>query len=365
MSRYGHIITMVYGTPWAIRPETLQIITEMVRFRVEGGRLTQDDIEARIEAAGPRQRQQAQSGGSIAVLPLHGIIAPRAEMLAQTSSGGTGLDQYMGAFRAAMADPEIASVIMDIDSPGGQVTGVPEAAAEIRAAVKPVTAVANGMAASAAYWLGSQASEFVAAPSSQVGSIGVYLAHDDLSAAYEKAGIKTTLIAAGKYKTEGSDLEPLSDEARGYAQGIVDDFYAMFVNDVAKGRSVKASDVRGGFGEGRVLIAKKAATEGMIDRIDTLGGTIQRVAKAMPQRMAALAPGWTAEGEDESEPLLPHDLSEYLSKMAGNTPTGAYIVGEGEYIVGEHGPELFRPTENGKITDAYAFEAELRRRRAG
>ena len=281
--KYGHVIAAVYDKPWAIYPATLNVIVEMLRFRAEGGRLTQDEIEARLEAAGSRQREQAAKTPGIAVLPLHGIIAPRAEMLAQTSAGGTGLDQFMGAFRAAMASPDVAAILLDVDSPGGQVDGVPEAAAEIRAArdKKPIIASANTMMASAAYWLASQASEIVASPSATVGSIGVLGAHDDMSGYYEQKGIKTELISAGRYKTEGTPYGPLTDEARAYRQEMVDQFYGMFVNDVAAGRRTSPSAVAAGYGEGRMLLAEKARLEGMIDRVETLDATVGRMAGAI------------------------------------------------------------------------------------
>jgi signal peptide peptidase SppA len=300
--RYGHIIEAVYGKPWAIRPEILAVIVDMLHFRSEGGRLTAEEIGARIEAVGPKAHQSAPPADGVALLQLFGIIAPRASLLAETSTGGTGLDQFMGGFRTALADPAIKSIVIEIDSPGGQVDGLPEAAAEIRAArsQKPVIAVANGTAASAAYWIGSAASEFVCTPSGWVGSIGVRGAHEDLSAQLEQKGVKVTEISAGKYKTEGSPYGPLTDEARAYQQAIADAYYAMFLGDVAKGRNVPVDTVRSDYGEGRMLLAKDAKRAGMIDRIDTLDGVVRREL-ARPNgaaRPAAifLGPDWSGNG---------------------------------------------------------------------
>lgn len=295
--KYTHVISAVMSKPWMIRPETLAVIVDMLHFRSEGGRLTEDQIQQRIEAAGgPRNRQQAQAGPGIAHLQLFGVIAPRFQMLEDTSTAGTGLDRFMGAFRAAMNDPEIGSIVMEIDSPGGLVDGVPEAAAEIRAAreQKPVIAVANYMAASAAYYIGSQASEFIASPSAEVGSIGVRTAHEDHSGALEQKGIKITSISAGKYKTEGAPWAPLGDEARDYVQAQIDDLYGMFLADVAKGRNVPVSMVTENFGEGRMLLAKAAMKAGMIDRIDTFDGVVRRelARPAKSRQVAALGPGW-------------------------------------------------------------------------
>ena len=172
-------------------------------------------------------------------------------------------------FRAAMADPDIGRVILDVDSPGGQVGGVEELAREIYQArgQKPVTAIANGLAASAAYWIATAADEFVVTPSGQVGSIGVFGMHQDVSAALEKDGVKVTMVSAGKYKTEGNPFEPLTDEARAAMQGMIDEYYSLFVDAVARNRGVDAAAVRGGFGEGRVVTAQAAVRLGMAARV--------------------------------------------------------------------------------------------------
>jgi signal peptide peptidase SppA len=134
------------------------------------------------------------------------------------------------------------------------------------------------MAASAAFWIGSAATEFVATPSGSVGSIGVLHVHAEQSKALEDSGIKMTITKAGKYKGEGSPFEPLDDSAKDFIQGRVDEAYSMFVKDVAKGRGVSVGEVRKGYGEGRLLGANEAKELGMIDRIATLDKTIDRLA---------------------------------------------------------------------------------------
>jgi ClpP class serine protease len=141
-----------------------------------------------------------------------------------------------------------------------------------------MVAVANTQASSAAYWLGSQAHEVVVSPSGEIGSIGVYQVHRDASKAFEGAGIRHTLVKAGKFKTEGNPYEPLGDEARDAAQQAVNDYYGMFVSDVARGRGVAAEDVTDGYGEGRQLTAKRAVKAGLADRVATLGQTVSRLA---------------------------------------------------------------------------------------
>lgn len=277
--RYPQVVRSVLDTPWAILPRTLATIREMVAYRHAGGRYTDEEIQARIGAK--PSRRDAQRAGNIAVIPIYGVITPKADMFTEIS-GGTSVDRLRGAFHQALADETVSAIVLDVDSPGGQVDLVPELAGEIRGArgTKPILAVANTMAASAAYWLAAQADELYVTPSGEVGSIGVFAAHDDLSGAMEKAGVKTTLISAGKFKTEANPFEPLSDEARAAIQARVDDAYRMFVHDVAKGRGVPVDTVRAGFGEGRIVVAKDAAAEGMIDGIATLDEVVARAARA-------------------------------------------------------------------------------------
>jgi ClpP class serine protease len=241
MSRsYAHVLSLVFERPWAILPSTLATIVEVVRLRAIGTPLTAEDVRERLAATPQRQRRAAT--GAVAVIPVHGVIVPKANLMTEMS-GATSVESLTGAFRDAMAAEDVSGVVFDIDSPGGVVEGLPELAAEIRGArgAKPVVAVANHMAASAAYWLGSQADEFVASPSASVGAIGVYMAHMDESAAFEKEGIKPTVVS--------------------------------------KGRRVPIATVRDGYGEGRMFTAQTALREGMVDRVDTLDNSIVRVAR--------------------------------------------------------------------------------------
>jgi signal peptide peptidase SppA len=134
--------------------------------------------------------------------------------------------------------------------------------------------VANTLAASAAYWLASAASELVVTPSGEVGSIGVFAIHEDYSAALDRVGVKVSLISAGKYKTEGNPFEPLGEEAQAAVQGTVNDYYDMFIRAVARGRGVSQADVIAGFGEGRVVMAEQAVRLGMADRVATIDEVI-------------------------------------------------------------------------------------------
>jgi signal peptide peptidase SppA len=290
---YPHITRLVFEQPWAILPGHLAMIRDLVQMRINGERLSDEEIQERLGAQPASQRRavrQAQS--AVAVIPMHGTIVPKASMMTQIS-GGTSIGDLRGMFAAAMGDPDVGAIVFDVDSPGGSVDLVPEFAADIRSArgKKPMLAVSNTMMASAAYWLASQTDEIAVSPSSLTGSIGVFAAHQDLSAAQEQLGVKTTFISAGKYKTEGNSSQPLDPEARDHIQSLVDSAYSMFTTDVSKGRRVNVAAVRSGYGEGRVLDAKTAVSEGLADRVATLEQTIGRAAAlAQPAgQMAAVS----------------------------------------------------------------------------
>jgi signal peptide peptidase SppA len=161
-------------------------------------------------------------------------------------------------------------------------------AARIRAArgSKPIVAVSDSLCCSAAYWLASQTDEVIVAPSSMTGSIGVFAVHTELSKMDAELGITNTIIRAGKYKAETTDMEPLTEEAKGHIQSDVDYFYSMFINDVARGRGVSSQAVLGGFGEGRALVAEEALAAGLADSVGTLDDAIMRCATGKVGRSA-------------------------------------------------------------------------------
>lgn len=273
--KYPHIVSYVANTIWAITPEKLHELLAVLAFRAAGHEFSAEEIQARIgtpPAAAPARR------GAVAVLPIRGVIAHRAGGL-EESSGGSSTERIQSQFRQLLADDQVGTILLDVDSPGGTVPGVAELAETIAAArgQKPIVAMANSMMASAAYWIASQADEIVSIPSGTIGSIGVFTAHQDLSRALELEGIKVTLLSAGKFKTEGNPFGPLSDEARGVIQARVDAAYDNFVKAVASGRGASQKAVRDGYGQGRALSAPDALKAGLIDRIGTMDETIGRL----------------------------------------------------------------------------------------
>ena len=278
------LVAEYLATPWALMPERLSAVTAVIA-RWSGDASASDEVMHSIAADrsardARRQASLSNSGGGIAVLPLYGVVTQRGNMVDDVSGPGTAsTQQFSNMLRAALQDETVTQILIDIDSPGGSVYGVAELADEIVSAraQKPVVAIANSLAASAAYWIGCSASEFYVTPGGEVGSIGVWQAHQDYSKAMDEAGVKTTLISAGKFKVEGNPYAPLDEEAQGFMQSRVDDYYAAFTKAVAKGRGVPISQVRDGMGQGRVLGAEAALASSMVDGIATFEDVVKKM----------------------------------------------------------------------------------------
>ena len=278
------LVAEYLATPWALMPERLSAVTAVIA-RWSGDARASDEVMHSVAADrnardARRQSSVSNSGGGIAVLPLYGIVTQRGNMVDDVSGPGTAsTQQFSNLLRAALQDETVSQILIDIDSPGGSVYGVAELADEIVSAraQKPVVAIANSLAASAAYWIGCSASEFYVTPGGEVGSIGVWQAHQDYSKAMDEAGVKTTLISAGKFKIEGNPYAPLDEEAQGFMQSRVDDYYAAFTKAVAKGRGVPISQVRDGMGQGRVLGADAALASSMVDGIATFDDVVKKM----------------------------------------------------------------------------------------
>ena len=321
-----YVRVMVASKTWAMRRDLVERLADVVPSYA-----TIDQVEA----LQPRGQGYTTPPGGVAVVDLMGMIMPEASGLFALLFGAAGLNTFQTELRHAIADPDVKAVVMNVDSPGGLVDHVPETAAMIRQAreAKPIVAVANTQAASAAYWLASQAHEVVVTPSGEVGSVGVYQRHMDMSGALEQAGIKPTLISAGKYKVEGNPYEPLGDEAKAAAQQAVDDFYGMFVKDIAAGRGIEPEEVDENYGQGRQLLAKRAVKAGLADRVATLGQTVQRLqsGRAVVKRIqgAPSALEWPDDVDD-----IDRSASEGVSSDAGAPVAAAELTAEDKKRLG-------------------------------
>lgn len=288
------LINIVSGRPWAIRAETAARVRGLI---AQGGLAglrhlaeLKQDVHALDGDGRPRAGRRASSthGGVVAVVPIIGTLTQRGDVINSMSTRST--EAIADEVRAAAAEPRVDALVLEVDSGGGEVFGVPEAWQAIHEAskVKPVVAVANSQAASAALYLASAASEFWITPSGEAGSVGVYALHVDSSKAIEDAGEKWTFIVAddSPHKVEGAPSEPLSDDARAQMQKSVNRYMGMFVRDVAKGRGVTERAVLSRFGGGRMLGPQEAVAARMADRVGTLDEAIRRAGQLGRERRA-------------------------------------------------------------------------------
>lgn len=258
----------ILSQPWAIVPEVLNEI----RSRIEAATGEKPDVIAAssVEALNGHDNGYDLIGG-VAVIPVSGVLTKNPEFNWWGDQISTSMNDVKDAFRAALKDPAVHTILLFIDSPGGTVDGTQELASVIEAnrGVKPIIAYTDGMMASAAYWIGSAADKiYISGDTVHVGSIGVVAAHVDMSRLEENFGVKVTEIYAGKYKRIASAHAPLSEEGRNYIQDQVDHLYEVFVDNVARQRGISTEDALA-MADGKLFIGQQAVKVGLVDGIST------------------------------------------------------------------------------------------------
>lgn len=277
---YPRLSERLYNAPLLLLPEKAEVIERVFAAYADGraGELPKvPEAPEREQAALLVPARRVDGGGysltdrGVAVITMFGSLVQRAGGL-DAMSGLTGYNNITQRLDAALRDPMVRGIVLEVDSPGGESAGAFELATFIAEAVKPVWAVANELAASAAYLVASAADRVILPASARVGSIGVVMLHQDRSQLVEKSGVRYTPIFAGAKKLDGSSLMPLSESARSDLQRQVDEVYAMFVDAVASRRGMKADAVRAT--EAGMLSAQAAIDGGFADEIGTVTSAI-------------------------------------------------------------------------------------------
>lgn len=275
----------VLTSPWAIVPEKLYEIQEIYSTHLRGEKIDIAGIEAKIGKPAAEDEKPYDVVNQVAIVPIHGVIAKRMNLFTRIS-GGVSTELAGKAFDQALDDPEVAGILLDIDSPGGVIDGVQELADKVYAGrdTKPVVAYSDGMMASAAYWIGSAADlVYISGGTVMMGSIGVVATHVDYSQYEKKLGIKTTEIYAGKYKRIVSQYKPLSKEGRQDLQDTVDYLYTVFVDEIAKNRGRSAETVLEDMADGKIFIGKQSIDAGLVDGVSTRDRIINKILPVMQE----------------------------------------------------------------------------------
>ena len=261
----------VLNRPLLIHPTKMEVVLHILEGRLPLGEMSLDTLApdaSRFAATKMSKSGLSMMDGGVAIISVIGSLVNRGAWIGAYSgvTSYEGLAKQMGD---AAADPAVKAIILDLDSPGGEATGMFTLAAKVAevAKEKRVVAVVNDMAASAAYGIASQATEIVVSPTSVVGSIGVVLTHLDRSGELQSKGIKPTLIYAGSHKVDGHPFGPLSDAVKADLQMEVAKFYDQFVKLVAQGRGDRLTEQHARATEARVFIGQEAIDRGLADRM--------------------------------------------------------------------------------------------------
>lgn len=292
MATYPHLAARVFNVPLLVHPGKLDAIIAGLGERLLGVRL--DDAAPASVGAVPAQlfstrRGERSAGGytvvdGVARISAMGVLMHRARFDAADSSYFLGYDALASALEAAMDDAEVHAVLQVFDSPGGEVAGAFEYGDRIHAlrGRKPMWAVADSMAASAAYLAGSAFDQLAVGATGYAGSIGVVLRHVDLSHALASGGVRVTQIFAGEHKVDANQFEPLTRSVQAALQTEVDDIYAMLVDAVARNRGLDPQAVRDT--QAATYRGQAAVVRGLADRVSTADTMLAELV-AMRRRM--------------------------------------------------------------------------------
>lgn len=265
-----HAISAVLSDPWLITGDGLEMIASIAAREHEFASGDLSALEARLGRPLGNAYQTTVRDG-VAVLPLHGPMFPRANLMTQFS-GATSYAMAAKDFTTAMDDPGVNGIMLWLDTPGGAVNGASELAQLIRAAkgIKPVWAFGGGTVASAGYWIGAAAERLIASDVTLVGSIGAQMG---FRVPDPKEGEKSYRFVSSSSPLKNAD--PGTDAGAAEAQKIVDDLGQLFVDTVAEYRGVSSETVAKSYGQGAVMVSAEALKRGMIDAIGTFEGALK------------------------------------------------------------------------------------------
>lgn len=352
MKTYPQLMGRLFGRPLLVTPEKAEILLGVFQthFKKQGDLILPDGREVSLEelsdkatsiSAGPTAtRKIYRSQDGIAIIPVEGTLVNKNGL--DPYSGMTGYDGISAKLWAAVADPDIDGVMLDIESPGGEVSGCFDLADEIReaTATKPVWAVLSEYAYSAAYALASQCDRIILPRTGGVGSVGVVTMHADYSAFLEKSGVNVTLIHGGAHKVDGNPYAPLPTDVQARIQQDIDAVYKMFVDLVAGGRdmtseAVKATEASTFDGEAGVsvgfadeILSPKQAFQSFKEFLSSRGSGVTFGAQAHTEQSTkeiTMDDTTTAQAADTNEPDMTAAIA--AAKSKGATEERARICG--------------------------------------
>lgn len=278
---YSRILQCVYNEPWAVLPATHETIQQVLAERLRGESVNRLQAPrnhfnaAALELNPPRARtSRVYRRGQMAYVPVAGIIGKNLSMM-EMMCGGYSIDQLAADVDEVAGDSSIQNVLFDFDSPGGRVQGIPETARMVAqlGKSKDTYAFTADLAASAAYWLYSQANHRYMTETAALGSVGVIVVHLDRTKQLEMQGVNATIIKAGDHKGAGLPGNPLSAEQIQMIQDQVNMIYGMMVADIKRAHAGISDKSL----QGQVFLGKQVIDAKMADGFTSLGALVERL----------------------------------------------------------------------------------------
>ena len=370
-----HLAGRVFGVPLLIQPQKLSVILQAIgprlglppgEFEIEGlgvpvvarvtqGPLDEGDDPDEMDDAARSQKPYLVTPEGVAILGVSGTLVKKASWL-DAASGMQSYESIRADFQDAVRDPRILGILLDVDSPGGEVGGLFDLADEIynARAEKPCMAISDDDAFSAAYAIASSAQRLFVTRTGGVGSVGVIALHLDQSGFDEKAGRKYTAIYAGARKNDFNPHEALSGSAKDELQSEIDRLYDMFVGTVARNREMKPALVRNT--EAGLYYAEKAISAGFADQVGTFDDALDAVLEAATARkqtrVAASAATQIPKGE--------MTMSQQVEKKTADAPAAPPVPAEVKPPEVPAPAAAVAPAVATPVVDAAAIEARLR-----
>ncbi|MDO6707929.1 S49 family peptidase [Photobacterium sp. 1_MG-2023] len=352
MSNYQHLITKAFNQPLAVQPAYARVFFSALGNRmgvinklvdVDGNELDADQMQ--LEASSYRKSRAAATRSfrvmdGIAIIPVSGSLVHKLGAL-HPYSGMTGYDGLLTKLSEAMDDPEVRGVMLDVDSPGGMVSGCFDLADIIARyrQIKPIWSLGYDMHCSAAQMIASSCSRRLITQTGTAGSVGVIMAHANIEKMLEKQGTEVTLIFSGKHKADGNPYAALPKDVREKLQGQLDATRQMFASKVAEYMGKDVNDILAteaetfegkaaveiGFADEVVNGADAVAV--MIEHLDAQGTTTVDMGASMttnvnnnaaqPTQPAAALPGAAVQDTTTEQPDLSAALTGERQRVLG------------------------------------------------
>jgi signal peptide peptidase SppA len=372
-----HLAGRIFGVPLLIQPQKLSVILQAIgprlgippgEFEIEGlgvpvvARVTQNPLDEgndpdEMDDAARVQKPYLVTPEGVAIIGVSGTLVKKASWL-DAVSGMQSYESIRADFQDAVRDPRIQGILLEVDSPGGEVGGLFDLADEIynARAEKPCMAIADDDAFSAAYAIASSAQRLFVTRTGGVGSVGVIALHLDQSGFDEKVGRKYTAIYAGARKNDFNPHEALSGSAKDELQTEIDRLYDMFVGTVARNREMKPALVRNT--EAGLYYAEKAISAGFADQVGTFDDALDAVLEAATARKQARVAASAA----TQIPIGEMTMSQQVEKKTAAAPAAPPVPAEVKppEVPASAAAVLVAPAAAAPVVDAAAIEARLR-----